>query len=169
MATPRGRRATSCRWTTLQARSQRVALRPDPRLRPLLTHRYESFAGSATTRREFVIPAGVVTPLIIDVEAAPRRPAGLVYGPNGCHTVVDSACPPAYIETCLAPLGAYRVLGPAVAEMSESIVGLEDSSAPTQHGSPSGSSPRRRGCSAHGCSTPSCSTAAPADRSRRRR
>ena len=44
MATPR--RATTCRWTTLQARSPPCALRPDPRLRPLLAHRYESFAGT---------------------------------------------------------------------------------------------------------------------------
>ena len=114
------------RWTTLQAHSPRLALTPDPRLRPLLAHRYEGFDEDSTPRGEFVIPAGVVTPLVVDVEASPWRPPALVYGPNGSHTVVDTACPPAYIEMCLAPLGAYTLFGPVVAEVGESIVGLDD-------------------------------------------
>ena len=78
-----------------------------------------------SARREFVIPAGVVTPLVIDMDMTPA-PAGLICGPNGSHTVVDGARPGAYIETCLAPLGAYRLFGPVVAEIGDSIVRLED-------------------------------------------
>ena len=110
----------------MQPRSPRVVLHPDPRLRPLLAHRYERVDDAATTSGKFVIPAGLVTPLVIDVDLSSPRPTGRFYGPNGCHTVVDGAVPSAYIEMCLAPLGAYTLFGPVVADVGASIVELED-------------------------------------------
>jgi AraC-like DNA-binding protein len=113
-----------CRFTILQARSSRVALRPDARLRRLLAHGY--IGADERSPANFVIPAGVMTPLVVDVDPSPLRPPALVYGPNGSHTVVKGDCPPGYIETCLAPLGGYALFGPAVADIGESIVGLDD-------------------------------------------
>ena len=116
----------TCRFTTMQACAPRVALWPDPRLRFLLAHRYEGFDEVPTPHAGFVIPAGLETPLVVDVKPSPLRPPALVYGSNGSHIVVEGVCPPAYIETCLAPLGAYTLFGPAVADARESIVGLEE-------------------------------------------
>ena len=67
-----------------------------------------------------------MTPLVVDVEPSPLRSPARLYGPNGSHIVVEGDCPRAFIETCLAPLGAYTLFGPAVADVGESIVGLEE-------------------------------------------
>ncbi len=116
----------TCRFTILQARSLRVSVRPDSRLRLLLAHRYEGVDEDSTPPTDFVIPAGVLMPLVVDVDPSPQRSPALVYGPNGSHTVVAGNCPRRYIETCLAPLGAYTLFGPVVADIGESIVGLDD-------------------------------------------
>ena len=116
----------TCRWTTLRRRSARIKLLPDRRLRPLLAHGYEGVDQAPTPPTDFVIPAGVLTPLVVELEDSPLHPAALVFAANGSSTVVPGAAAPAHIETCLAPLGAYTLLGPAVADIGESIVPLED-------------------------------------------
>ena len=116
----------TCRWTTLRRRSARIKLLPDRRLRPLLAHGYEGVDEDPTPPTDFVVPAGVMTPLVVELGDSRLRPPALVYGAKGSSTVVQGAGAPAYIETCLAPLGAYTLLGPAVADVAESIVGLED-------------------------------------------
>ena len=68
----------------------------------------------------------MVTPLVVKVEDSPLRPPAFVNGPSGSYTRVEGACAPAYIEMRLAPLGAYTLLGPAVADVNGTIVGLED-------------------------------------------
>ncbi len=91
-----------------------------------MAHSYEGRDEDPTTHGGFVIPAGLVMPLVVDVRPTSVRTPARVYGPNGSHTIVDGECPSTYIELCLDPLGAYTLFGPAVADIGESIVGLED-------------------------------------------
>jgi AraC-like DNA-binding protein len=91
-----------------------------------LEHPYEGFGQDQTRYGDFVLPASVVTPLVVTAVDSPLGPPAVVYGPAGSYTVVDGTCPPAYIEVCVAPLGAYTLLGPAVADIGDSTVGLED-------------------------------------------
>ena len=86
------------------------------------------------------------TPLVVDSRTRHGIPLRSSTVPTAPTTVVEGACPPAYIETCLAPLGAYTLLGPAVADVGESIVDLEDLvGVRGQAARSSGCRPRRRG------------------------
>jgi AraC-like DNA-binding protein len=71
------------------------------------------------------VPATLVTPLVVDVSCWPSRPPVFVNGPSGTYTRVEGPCASA-ITACLAPLGAFKLLGPAVSEIGGSIVGLDD-------------------------------------------
>ena len=92
----------------------------------MLAHGYDGFDEDSLPHGEFLVPASVTTPLVVKVEDSPLRPPVFVKGPSGSYTRVEGACAPAYIEMRLAPLGAYTLLGPAVAEVSGTIVGLDD-------------------------------------------
>ena len=72
-----------------------------------------------------VVPATLETPLGVYVGCSPRRPPALVVGPSGTYTRAEGPCEPA-VMVRLAPLGAYRLLGPAVSEIGGTMVGLED-------------------------------------------
>jgi AraC-like DNA-binding protein len=72
-----------------------------------------------------LVPATLATPLVVDVSGLPWRPPVFVMGPSGTYTRVEGPCASAILVR-LAPLGAYRLLGPAVSEIGGSIVGLED-------------------------------------------
>jgi hypothetical protein len=109
-----------------------------------------------------VLPATLVPSLGVHVSGSSRRPPALVRGSSVTYTRAEGPCEPG-LGARLAPLGAYKLLGPAVSEIGVSIVDLEDSagaaarrlservqSAPTWE-------------SAASCSTTSFSTAPPAD------
>jgi AraC-like DNA-binding protein len=72
-----------------------------------------------------LVPATLMTPLVVDVSGSPLRPRVVVNGPSGTFTRVEGPCAPAILVR-LAPLGAYKLLGPAVSEIGGSFVGLED-------------------------------------------
>ncbi|MGH9212876.1 MAG: helix-turn-helix domain-containing protein [Acidimicrobiales bacterium] len=72
-----------------------------------------------------LLPATLVTPLGVYVSCSPLRPPALVMGPSGTYTRVEGTCEPG-ILVHLAPLGAYKLLGPAVSEIGGTMVGLED-------------------------------------------
>ena len=55
----------------------------------------------------------------------PSRPPAIVSGPSGTYTRAEGPCAPG-IVVHIAPLGAYKLLGPAVSEVGGTIVGLED-------------------------------------------
>jgi AraC-like DNA-binding protein len=92
----------------------------------MLAHGYEGFDEDSSPHGDFVIPASVMTPLVVKVEDSPLRPPVFISGPSGSYIRVEGVCAPAYIEMRLAPLGAYTLLGPAVADVNGTIVGLED-------------------------------------------
>jgi AraC-like DNA-binding protein len=108
----------------LLERTPLIPLPADARLRPWLVGDYGGF-DEASLPHAPVFPAMLVTPLVVDVSCWPSRPPAFVSGPSGTYTRAEGPCAPAVL-VCLAPLGAYKVLGPAVSEIGGAIVGLED-------------------------------------------
>jgi hypothetical protein len=66
--------------------------------------------------------------LAVKVTDQPWHPPVLVNGPSTTYTRVQGPWAPA-IAARLAPLGAYKLLGPVVSDIG-AMVGLEDYSAP---------------------------------------
>jgi AraC-like DNA-binding protein len=106
-----------------RARWPRLAASPHPRLRALLPRGYAGFT-EATTPRQLVLPATTSVPLVVKLLDSPRRPPAFVMGARGSYSVVEGDCAPSYVELLLDPLGAYRLLGPPIAELSGQLVDL---------------------------------------------
>ena len=106
-------------------RTPAIPLPADPRLRPWVIGDYGGFDEESVPHAPVALPATLVTPLVVDVSCSPLRPPVFVNGPTGTYTRVDGPCAPA-VMVRLAPLGAYKLLGPAVSEIGGSIAGLED-------------------------------------------
>jgi AraC-like DNA-binding protein len=97
----------------------------DARLRSWLIYAYGGYDGPSVPHAPVALPATLVTELVLDVSCSPSRPPAFVNGPSGTYTRVEGPCAAA-ITVGLAPLAAYKLLGPAVSEIGGSIVGLED-------------------------------------------
>jgi AraC-like DNA-binding protein len=72
-----------------------------------------------------LLPATLMTPLGVYLNCPPSRPPAAVNGPSGTYTPVEGPCAPGILAR-LAPLGAYKLLGPAISEIGGAIVDLED-------------------------------------------
>jgi AraC-like DNA-binding protein len=75
-------------------------------------------------RRTSQGPASV--PLIVKILDSPYRPPAFVMGAHGTYSVMEGDCAPSYLEVWLAPLGAYRLLGLPMTEISGQTVDLTD-------------------------------------------
>jgi AraC-like DNA-binding protein len=106
-----------------RARSPRVAGRPHPALRSLLPRGYAGFT-EATLPRHLVLPATAAVPLVVKLADSPPRPPQFLMGAHGAPLVVDGDCARSYLEVWLAPLGAYRLLGLPMGELSGHTVDL---------------------------------------------
>jgi AraC-like DNA-binding protein len=103
-----------------------IPLPADARLRSWLVRDYWGYDGpSLPHAATMVLPATLVTPLGVYVGCSPARSPALVMGPSGTFTRADGPCEPG-VMVQLAPLGAYKLLGPAVSEIGGTMVGLED-------------------------------------------
>jgi AraC-like DNA-binding protein len=105
--------------------SPSILLAVDVRLRSWVAGGYGGFDEARLPHGDFVAPAMLVTPLVVKVTDQPWHPPVFVNGPNGTYTRVEAPCAP-FISAHLAPLGAYRLLGPALSEIDGPFVGLED-------------------------------------------
>ncbi len=104
-----------------------IPLPPDARLRSWVARDYEGFDEASLPHAPFVIPAMLATSLAVAVRDSPSRSPAFVYGPSGTYTrVVAKTCGPPSVRVRLAPLGAYKLLGPALSEIGGSVIGLED-------------------------------------------
>jgi AraC-like DNA-binding protein len=107
--------------------SPSILLAVDARLRSWVVHGYGGFDEASLPHGDFVVPATLVTPLtvyVVDVSYLPSRPPARVNGPSSIYTLAEGPYAPA-IMASLAPLGAYKLLGPAISEIGGTIVGLE--------------------------------------------
>jgi AraC-like DNA-binding protein len=105
-----------------------IPLAADARLQSWLVHDYGGYDEQSLPPTPRVVPATLVTPLavyVVDVSGWPSHPPAIVNGPSGTYTRAEGPCAPAILVQ-MAPLGAYRLLGPAVAEIGGTLVGLED-------------------------------------------
>jgi AraC-like DNA-binding protein len=103
-----------------------IPLPADARLRPWLVRDYGGYDGPTLPHaRTMLLPATLVTTLGVWLSCSPSRPPALVMGANGTYTRVEGPCEPG-IMVQMAPLGAYKLLGPAVSESGGTMVGLED-------------------------------------------
>jgi AraC-like DNA-binding protein len=109
----------------LGARWPRLAAAPQPPLRPLLPRGYAGFT-DATTLRHQVLPATTSVPLVVELMDSPYRPSAFVMGARDSFTVLEGACACSYLEVLLAPLGAYRLLGIPMNELSGQLVDLAE-------------------------------------------
>jgi AraC-like DNA-binding protein len=111
--------------TAIEARWPRLAAAPQPPLRPLLPRGYAGFT-EATTPRHLILPATTSVPLVVKLADSPHRPSAFVMGARDSFTVLEGASARSYLEVLLAPLGAYRLLGVPMDELSGQLVDLVD-------------------------------------------
>jgi AraC-like DNA-binding protein len=103
-----------------------IPLPADARLRSWLVSDYGGYdEASVPHAPTMLLPATLVTPLGVWLSCSPLRPPAVVMGPSGTYTPVEGPCQPG-IMASLAPLGAYKLLGPAVSEIGGTMVALED-------------------------------------------
>jgi hypothetical protein len=98
----------------------------DARLRRWLVGDYGGYDETSLPHiPTMVLPATLVTPVGVWLSRSPRHPPAVVMGPSGTYTQVDGPCEPGVMAQ-LAPLGAYKLLGPVASKIGGSMVGLED-------------------------------------------
>jgi AraC-like DNA-binding protein len=95
----------------------------DARLRSWVVGDYEGFDQASLPHGHVVFPATLVTQLAVKVQDSPFPPV-LVNGLNGTYNCIRGPWTPA-IVVHLHPLGAYKLLGPAISEIDAPLVGLE--------------------------------------------
>lgn len=108
-------------------RTPLIPLPANARLRSWLVGDSGGYDGPSLSHAP-VFPATLVTPLgvyVVDVSCWPSRPPAIVTGPSDTYTSAEGGCAPAIVAQ-MAPLGAYKLLGPVVSEIGGTIVGLED-------------------------------------------
>jgi len=108
-----------------QARWPRLAAAPHSLLRPLLSRGYAGFT-EATTPRHLALPATTSVPLVVKIADSAHRPPAFVMGPHASSWLVEGDCAPSYLEVWLDPLGAYRLLGLPMDELSGQLADLAD-------------------------------------------
>ncbi len=100
---------------------------PHPHLQPLLTRDYASFTDATTPDGGFVLPARASILIVLTLQGPPWSPAALAGGHDAFWSVGrEGACPPAYMEIWLAPLGAYQLLGMPMDMLSGRQLDLTD-------------------------------------------
>jgi AraC-like DNA-binding protein len=112
------------RAETERAAWPRKTARPHPGLRRLLTREYWGITADAGPHR-LLIPASVSVPLILKIDDSPHRPPAFLHGVHDRYSVMDGDCARTYLEISMAPLGAYRLLGRPVRELSAEVVDAE--------------------------------------------
>jgi AraC-like DNA-binding protein len=63
---------------------------------------------------------------VVKLADSPRRPPAFVMGAHGSYAVMEGDCAPSYVEMLLDPLGAYRLLGLPMGELSGRLVDLAE-------------------------------------------
>jgi AraC-like DNA-binding protein len=131
-AAPHGREpATTERERTPPVRlfEPPIPLPADARLRPWLVRDYGGYdEASLPHAPAMIVPATLVTPLgvyAVDVSGMASRSQAIISGPSDTYIRAEGPCAPSILVQ-MAPLGAYKLLGPAVSEIGGSLVGLED-------------------------------------------
>ena len=79
-----------------------------------------------TGQAPLVLPATASVLLVMKVDDSPLRPPQFVVCAHASYSAVVGACSPRYVEVPLAPIGAYRLLGQPLDELSGQLVDMHD-------------------------------------------
>jgi AraC-like DNA-binding protein len=112
-----------------RARWPRAGGAPHPQLQPLLARDYTSFTDftePTAPPHDIVIPATAAIGVILKLKDSSRLPLDVIAGAHDTFWGPEVACPTAYMELWLAPLGAYRLLGLPIHTLSDHVVDLTD-------------------------------------------
>ncbi|GAB1512686.1 AraC family transcriptional regulator [Actinophytocola sp. KF-1] len=104
-----------------------VAVPPDARLRPLLTRYYVRFRQHAEAGADWLAPPSTAVTVIINMgDAFGGLPRAFVAGPSDACDVVSMTGEIDCVELKLTPLGAYRLFGVPVSELTNAVVDLAE-------------------------------------------
>lgn len=104
-----------------------VASQPDTRLRPLLTRDYVHFRQSADEGAAWLATPATAVTLIINLgDAFGGLPSAFVAGPTDQVGVVDQRGEIDCVDLKLTPLGAYRLFGVPIGELTNQVVDLAE-------------------------------------------
>jgi AraC-like DNA-binding protein len=101
----------------------RLVTNPRAQLRPLHPHGYVNFT-EATTSRHLILPATTSVFLVVEIVDSPHRPPAFLVGAHDSFMVLEGAGARSWLGVLLAPLGAYRLLGLPMDELSGQLVDL---------------------------------------------
>src|SRR5690349_12829161 len=100
---------------------------PDPRLRPLLTRDYLRYRQEAADGAVWLSTPSTVVTVIINLGAAfGGLPSAFVAGLTDRGDLVDQRGDIDCLDLKLTPLGAYRLFGVPMSELTNQIVDLSD-------------------------------------------
>jgi AraC-like DNA-binding protein len=106
-----------------QELSPSIRIPADARLRPWVAADHGGYDEASLPHGEAVFPATLVTQLAVKVSDSPFPPV-LLNGLTGTFTRIEGPWTPA-IVVHLTPLGAYKLLGPAVSEIDGPLADLD--------------------------------------------
>jgi AraC-like DNA-binding protein len=103
------------------------AVAPDARLRPLLTRDYVRFRQPVEAGAAWLATPSTAVTVIINMGAAfGGLPSAFVAGLTDRSDIVDQRGEIDCVEVTLTPLGAYRVFGVPLSELTNEVVDLAD-------------------------------------------
>jgi AraC-like DNA-binding protein len=112
---------------TAYAYAMMSAVAPDTRLRPLLTRDYVRFRQPAEAGAAWLAtPSAEVTVIINNGAAFGGLPRAFVAGLTDRSDIVDQRGEIDCVEVKLTPVGAYRVFGVPLSELTNEVVDLAD-------------------------------------------
>jgi len=104
-----------------------VTSRPTSRLRPLLTRDYVSFHQSVADGGTWLAPPATTVTVIINMaDAFGGLPRAFAAGLTDTHGLVDQTGAFECVDLKFTPLGAYRLLGLPMSELTNRVVDLTD-------------------------------------------
>ena len=104
----------------------RVKGAPHEALKPLVASDYLGVTEVTDHAHGLLLPATASVLLILKISESPQRPPTFVNGVRSSYTILDGACATSYVEVRLTPLGAFRLLGLPMDEISDKLVDLDD-------------------------------------------
>jgi len=103
-----------------------VSRPPHPALRGALPRGYQGWIRPHERAGRFVLPASLSVQMVVKVEDSALRPPEFVNGVLDAHSAVEGGCAPQYLQIVLSPLGAYRIFGVPLEQLTGRLIDLHD-------------------------------------------
>lgn len=114
-----------------RAQAATVSRRPAMALGPLLARGYVGFSEPEREFEQWLMPPAVSVTLILNLEGAfGGLPSAFVAGLDDAYSVVDIGGSVSCLDVKMTPLGAYRLLGVQMSELTGRVVDLGEVAGP---------------------------------------